>query len=140
MLDSEYFRTLRILGYLLVGYSFLKALGLTTAIVLERLHTEYNFAKRNNYIYGEYFGIDVDEIANCLGLSRNEVVYSINELIELKFIHVQKINKIIVLYIDKEQIMEFTKESEKENEYSDWDNGLKSIQYNAYKELEMESE
>ena len=44
MSDNEYYKLIRELGYLLVSYSLLKILGQTTAIVLERLHTEYNFA------------------------------------------------------------------------------------------------
>lgn len=136
MLDNEYYKSIRILGYLLVGYSLLKALGLTTATVLERLHTEYNFAQRNKLINGGYFGIDVTEIANSLALSKNEVINSLNRLIELQLIEIPKVNGINVAYIDQEQIIQFVKDVEKENNYTDWDNGLKSIQYSAYRELD----
>ena len=136
MLNNEYYKSIRILGYLLLGYSLLKALGLTTATVLERLHTEYNFAQRNKLINGGYFGIDVTEIANSLALSKNEVINSLNRLIELQLIEIPKVNGINVAYIDQEQIIQFVKDVEKENNYTDWDNGLKSIQYSAYRELD----
>ena len=136
MSDNEYYKLIRKLGYLLVSYSLLKILGKTTAIILERLHTEYNFAKRHDYINNGYFGIDIDELSCSLGLSRNKVIISLSKLMEYELIQVLQINDIPMVYINQERIIQFVKESEKENNYDDWDNGLKSIQYNAYKELD----
>ena len=136
MSDNEYYKLIRKLGYLLVSYSLLKILGKTTAIILERLHTEYNFAKRHDYINNGYFGIDIDELSCSLGLSRNKVIISLSKLMEYELIQVLQINDIPMVYINQERIIQFVKESEKENNYDDWDNGLKSIQYSAYKELD----
>ena len=136
MLNNEYYKSIRILGYLLVGYSLLKALGLTTATVLERLHTEYNFAKKNNYINGGYFGIDENEIASNLGLSRDDVIKSLNKLNNLSLIEYAHVYQTQVIYINQEQIFEYVRNAEKDNNYTDWDNGLKSIQYSAYRELD----
>lgn len=135
MLNNGYYKAIRILGHLLVGYSLLKALGLTTATVLERLHTEYNFAKKNNYIYNGFFGIDVDEIASSLGISRDDVIKSLNKLNNLRLIEYAHVYQTQVIYINQKQIIEYVRNAENVNNYTDWDNGLKSIQYSAYREL-----
>ena len=68
-------------GMLIIGYTEMKIFGIKTATVFARLNTEYNYAKRNNYIlYDNSFVYDVEEIAVSIGFEVSDVQESIKTL------------------------------------------------------------
>ena len=118
------------LGSLLLGYSLLKSLGMQNAIVLERILTEGNHACSHNFLtLQEYFAINVEETAYHLGINSQDVVDSINYLVDLNFINVEQIdNELCLVKINEDEIIEYEYVVERRGNYKSWNYKLTSIQ------------
>ena len=118
------------LGTLLVGYSLLKGLGMQNAIVLERILTEGNHAASHNLMTIQgYFAIEVEETAYHLGISKNAVIDSINELANCNLITAMQTNDgLHLLRINEDEITEYEYQIEKRGNYKSWCYRLPSIQ------------
>jgi hypothetical protein len=127
--NTYLFKRIRKKGYLMVGYTFIKALGTTTAVVLERLLTEYQHAIRHNFwCTDEAFCFDADELSFHLGLSIDELVDSITKIRDLNLIYVDTYKGLYFVKINEEEIVNFEKTTEIENDYKMWDYNLYSVQ------------
>ena len=129
---SSLFKRLRKKGYLMVGYSLLKSLGSQIALVLERLLTEYQHSIRNEFLYKGRFVISITHIALYIGFTEEQVMNALNELIRLNLINVEPIENLYSIYIDEDEIVDFEKTKEIENQYKQWDFQLYSIQNAGY--------
>jgi len=130
MKENTYlFKRIRKKGYLMVGYTFIKALGTMTAVVLERLLTEYQHAIRHNFLCNdETFCIDLEELSFHLGLSIDELVDSIIKIRDLNLIYVDTYKGLYFVKINEEEIVNYEKTTEIENDYKMWDYNLYSVQ------------
>ncbi len=124
-------------GILITGYTEMKILGIKTATVFARINTEYNYAKRNNYIlYDNSFVYDEEEIAVSIGFEVSDVQESIKTLENLNLIETKVDNSINVMNMKLENIIDFIKKAERENDYKPWDYALNKIQskgFNGFK-------
>ena len=137
----EYFKNIWKKGGLHTGYSALKILGLPTALVFERINTEYNHAVgKGLLISNSYFAYDEAEIAQSIGLLIEDVQKSIEKLERLYLIKTKEINTFKLMYIDIEYVCEYIHNKEKENNYREWDYGLRSIQYHAFSSFSFDFE
>lgn len=138
MTKTDLFKHIRRLGNLMLGYSFLKALGPIVAIVLERLLTEYNFALSKGVIYENgFFQIDVQELRFHLGFLDEEIKNALNYLAELELIELivykDKYGENMMAKVNEEEIMEFEHTQEREEFYKSWSYNLLSVQKNLVK-------
>lgn len=130
---SSYFKRIRKKGYLMVGYSLLKSLGRRNAIVLERLHTEYQHAIREELLYKGKFGVSMPHLAFYIGFTLEDVLNAINELSELSLIRVEKLmENLYSVIINEDEIHNFEKTMEIEHEYKMYDYHLYNIQRYGY--------
>ena len=129
MTKKNFFKKIRKLGILLVGYTFLKAYGIFSAIVLERLLTEYLYAVNHNTLIKDYyFQIDINEIAESIGLSEDTTITAMNNLSKLKLISLTNIKNQLLLHINEENIIRDELYQEIDNDYKQWDHELAEIQ------------
>ncbi len=130
---TNLFKRIRKKGYLMVGYSFLKALGCLLALVLERLLTEYQHANRHEWIYKGYFCINITYIADYIGFTKADVIEAINNLSALNFISLIHLEgDFYGVYINEDEIYEFEKTIEAEKDFKQWDYKLYSLQQNGF--------
>ena len=121
----------------MVGYSLLKALGCRNAIVLERLHTEYQHAIREELLYKWKFGVSLPHLALSIGLTIEDVVNTINELSALGLIGVEKLkDDLYSVEIYEEEIYNFEKTKEAEKHYKMYDYQLYTMQSYGYTLME----
>lgn len=133
----SYFGRIRRLGYLMVGYSLLKALGPLAALVLERLHTEYQHAIRNELLYKGKFSVSIPHLAFYIGFTISDVVDAINDLIALDLIGVEKLkDDLYSVKIYEEEIYNFEKTKEAEKHYKMYDYQLYTMQSYGYTLME----
>lgn len=115
------FKRIRKRGYLMVSYTFLKLLGVEIAIVLERLLTEYNHACNNDLLYRGYFFTDITEISFHIGISEEIVTESVFYLKKIGIINFMKFSdNTIICKVDEEELVNFEKTKEIENDYKMW--------------------
>ena len=125
----SYFKRIRRLGYMMVGYSLLKALGRRNAIVLERLHTEYQHAIRNELLYKCKFSVSIPHLAYYIGFTMSDVVDALNDLIKLDLISIEKLeDDLYSVEIHEEEIYNFEKTKEAEKSYKMYDFQLYTMQ------------
>lgn len=136
----SYFKDIRAKGYLMVGYSFIKSLGLVTATVLERLHVEYNYALTNNNFANGYFLTSLKELNYYLNIPTNDIAKAIKTLSDLKLIEYKIANEYYFIYIDKEQVTDFVKTAERKHSFRQWDTCLKPVQSYIYVISDMEND
>ena len=139
MTKTDLFKRIRRLGNLMLGYSFLKALGPIVAIVIERLLTEYNFALSNETIYEDgFFHIDLQELNFHLGLGEENIEKSLVKLSDLKLINLHfyedQYGKNVIIRINEENIIDFEYTKERQNGYKSWFYDLYSVQENLAKD------
>ena len=133
----SYFARIRRYGYLMVGYSLLKALGLRNAVLLERLHTEYQHAIRNKLLYNCQFAVSLPHLAFYIGYTKPEVIEAMNDLINLCLISVKKLEKdLYSVEIQEDEIYNFEKTKEAEGNYKMYDYGLYAMQLHGYTLIE----
>lgn len=141
MNKSEYFKKIWTKGQLVCGYSSLKILGVKTALVFERLNTEFNFAVRHNLLIQDYyFAYNEEEIANALGLTTDDVVTAINELQSQRLINTANIDSFKIMQLDLNYICNFISNAERNNNFKDWNFALMTLQASAFNALEFDSE
>lgn len=129
----SYFKRIRKLGYLMVGYSLLKALGPLATLVLERLHTEYQHAIRNELLYKGKFSVSIQHLVFYLGISPQDVVNAMNKLVNLDLIGVEKLKDgIYCVEIHEEEVYNFEKTNEAEKHYKMYDYQLYTMQEYGY--------
>lgn len=132
MWTSYLFKRIRKKGYMMVGYTFVKELGVVTAIVLERLLTEYNHAMKNQLFYdGAYFSLDLKMLQFHLGIPEHELVESINKLSELGLIECicyKGHEEYTFVRVFEDEIIDFEKTADIEKGYKLWDYGLYGLQ------------
>ena len=129
----SYFKRIRKLGYLMVGYSLLKALGPLATLVLERLHTEYQHAIRNELLYKGKFSVSIQHLVFYLGISPQDVVNAMNKLVNLDLIGVEKLKDgIYCVEIHEEEVYNFEKTNEAEKHYKMYDYQLDTMQEYGY--------
>lgn len=132
-MGRSYFGRIRRLGYLMVGYSFLKALGRKNALVLARLHTEYQHAIREELLYKGKFAISIPHLALYIGFTITDIVDAMNNLIALDLIWVEKLkDDLYSIEIHEEEIYNFEKTKEAEKHYKMYDYQLYTIQEYGY--------
>ena len=130
---GSYFKRIRKKGYLMVGYSLLKALGCRNAIVLERLHTEFQHAIREELLYKWKFGVSLPHLALSIGFTIEDVVNAINELTALGLIGVEQLRAdLYSIEIHEEEIYNFEKTKEVEKHYKMYDYQLYTMQEYGY--------
>lgn len=130
---GSYFKRIRKKGYLMVGYSLLKALGCRNAIVLERLHTEFQHAIREELLYKWKFGVSLPHLALSIGFAIEDVVNAINELTALGLIGVEQLRAdLYSIEIHEEEIYNFEKTKEVEKHYKMYDYQLYTMQEYGY--------
>lgn len=138
---KTYFKKIWSLGNLVVGYTELKIFDTKTALTFARLNTEYNYAVGHNYLIDNYcFAYDEREIASCIGLTVEDVKRAIKYLDKLMLVEIDTINGINLIHLELKHIAEHIEKAEKENKYKMWNNGLDSIQGNAFKTIEFNKE
>ena len=125
MANTNLFREIRKLGYMMLGYSFLKALGPIISIVLERLLTEFNFALSKGVIYENgFFHIDVQELNFHLGLGEENIKKALIKLSNLELItlniYEDKYGQNSMVKINEENIIDFEYTAERQNNYKSW--------------------
>ncbi len=129
----SYFKRIRKLGYLMVGYSLLKALGPLATLVLERLHTEYQHAIRNELLYKGKFSVSIQHLVFYLGISPQDVVNAMNKLVDLDLIGVEKLKDgIYCVEIHEEEVYNFEKTNEAEKHYKMYDYQLYTMKEYGY--------
>ncbi len=130
---TRLFKQIRQKGYLMVGYTLLKSLGCTNAIVLERLLTEYQHAIRHKFMFASSFIIDLEIISIHTGISVEMVFEALLEFLNLGFINLWNVKeKAFLCKVNEEEIINFEKDVEQENSCKRWDYGLYSIQAVIY--------
>lgn len=139
MTKTDLFKHIRRLGNLMLGYSFLKALGPIVAIVLERLLTEYNFALSKGEFYKNgFFHIDIEELNYHLGLGEENIEKALIQLSNLELISLNvyedKYGQNIMAKIHEENIIDFEYTVERQNAYKSWSYNLRSVQENLVKD------
>ena len=141
MNKQDYFKKVWNKGRLIVGYTDLKALGLTTSIVMARLNTEYNYALGHKLlISGYFFSYDENEIAESICIAVNDVKIAINKLKELDFVETQIIDDCPLIHLELDNIYNYIYETERKNDYKNWDYYLQSTQYKGFSSIELNSE
>lgn len=130
---TQLFKQIRQKGYLMVGYTLLKALGCTNVIILERLLTEYQHAIRHKFMFASSFIIDLEIISMHTGVSEEMVFEALLEFRDLGFIDLWNIKeKALLCKINEEEIVNFEKNIEQENSCKRWNYGLYSTQAIIY--------
>lgn len=126
------FKIIRKRGYLMLGYTFLKALGLA-GLVLERILVEYNYAEKNNLLTDRgFFGYQEDEIGYYINLGIEAVAKYIEYLAELNLLEVYIAeNGKKLIKINEPEIYNFERTAEINGKYMVWDAYLYKIQYDA---------
>ena len=126
---SKLSKIIRQLGHLMVGYTFVKALGAVVAIVLERLITELNYAIRKEYTCdNKSFTTTIENLSFHLGFSNEEIIAAFEKLQSLNLINYKQYNQFYFVTINEKKIIKFEITSESINEYQNWDENLDSIQ------------
>ena len=123
-------------GYLMVGYTFLKAFGTEKAIIFERLLTEFQHSQRTMLNFYDWFIIDFQEISFHTGISTKNVEKSILEFQKIGLIQLQVKDENVFIKLNTEEIIDFEQTFEKENNLKNWNYGLftKQSQVEDYKE------
>lgn len=117
------------LGYLQLGYSLLKSLGWQEAIILSRLITEKNYAISNNNYCNDFF-IDLKEIEEALGFDVDTIIDGLCKLRDSGFISINNSfyqDRYLVHLLD-EEIINYVKNAEYENNFEAWDACLNKTQ------------
>jgi len=138
---SFYFKQVWAKGKLVCGYSSIKILGAVTAIVFERLNTEFNYAVGHGLLIQDYyFASSTEEIAQSIGFTIKEVENALKHLEELSLIATNTIDNIYLIHLDLDKICDFISETERKNNYEMWDCGLQQIQSAAFNVIEFNAE
>ncbi len=141
MNKENYFKKIWNKGRLIVGYTDLKNLGVTLAVVIARLNTEYNYALGHKLLISDYFfSYDENEIAESIGIAVNDVKIAINKLKKLNFIETQIIEDCSIMHLELDNIYNYIYETERKNDYKNWDYYLQSTQYKGFSLIELNVE
>lgn len=141
MNKTTYFKNIWSKGILCIGYSELKTFDKVVAIIFARINTEYNYAVGHNYIIGDYcFAYNEQEIADSVNLTVEDVKTAIKKLEDLQLIETAQINSFSLMHVNIDEVCRYIEKVEKQNNYSMWDNGLNTLQGNAFSEIEFNSE
>jgi len=119
-------------GYIAVGNTFIKSLGCTLAVVLERILSEYQQAEKNNLLYDNYFCINLADVAMQTGLKEEECLESLNKLNGLGLIEITKFEKYFKIFIKETNIINFEKVKEQEIGYKPWNYSIYKTQKEGF--------
>ena len=109
---SEYFKKIWANGKLIIGYSELKIFENQTAIVFARINTEFNYAVGHKYLINNYcFAYDIQEIAESVALTVEEVSIAIQQLEHLNLIKTMVIKSFTLIHLNLENICNFIKQN-----------------------------
>lgn len=128
MRGKSFFARLRHLGFLMHSYSLMKALGLPVSTVLERLLTEYNHAMGEGLHINGWFCFNCVEISMHIGLSIEDVMTAVEELATRNLIEAGQYKDLTVVRVNEEELLNFVKVAEKDNNYKMWDYYLFAVQ------------
>lgn len=118
-------------GSIKLSLTLAKGITHSNTIVLSRLMTERDYAVENNYITEDGFFIaDERELSYHTGLSVDAVFNITANLLRRKLVQGKKVDDFYLIRIDDEKIIEIVNELEtdKSNDYGNWDKGLKKVQ------------
>lgn len=134
---SEYFKKIWANGKLITGYSELKIFEKQTAIVFARINTEFNYAVGHKYLINNYcFAYDIQEIAESVALTVEEVNIAIQQLEHLNLIKTMVIKSFTLIHLNLENICNFIKQAEQRHHFQYWDYRLEILQKNPYYAIE----
>ena len=128
MVSNSFFGRLRHFGYLMFSYTLAKSLGLTTAVVLERILTEYQFSLSNYLNVKGWFIINYAEIGFHLGLIVEDVEEAVEELASLNLIELTEYGGLLMAKVYEEELVNFVQIAEIDNNYKMWNYALTPIQ------------
>lgn len=129
---TKLFKRIRQKGNLMLGYTFAKSLGLTNAVVLERILTEYQHATKHGLIANSEFGSTFELIGYHIGLNACDIQNSMMKLQELNLINFRVQGDFVLIRVNEDNIVDFEETEEARNKYQPWHYRLYDTQKDAY--------
>lgn len=117
-------------GYVMLSYSFLRALGATNAIVLAQVLAEYNHAYNKGFSAFNSFFTSTKRMAAYLGMEEKALDKALNRLsyLGLIFYLESHIDGLRLISVAEDSILEYKLNAEAQYMYADWDTGLMRLQ------------